>query len=242
MNNQDNTTIKLCYIYSDKGATIVNGKNSTIENNIIRLNFSSNYYSANHTGGITDNTIKSLSYCIIKNNYIERYNSCTSIGSGSVYKTFYYAYVLNDVANCEIKNNIILNRSWFWDNGTKFFSSSYTYSTLPDCTVYHNLFSSSDNSLYPYNKSNQSFETIFLTSGSNDKAYMLSASSPAKGYATDGGDCGPYGGSKPYVASGLPFGHPYNVQMNITLPDIDGWPKGTSTKYLQIITSKSLKD
>ena len=233
MNNQNNTTIKQCYIHSTMGATIVNGENSTIENNIIRLNFSSNLYSAYKTGGITDNTIKSLSHCIIRNNYIERYNSCTSIGSASVYKTFYYAYVLNDVSNCEITNNIILNLSWFWDNGNKYYSYSYTYSTLPDCTVYHNLFSSSENSLYPYNKNNQSFETIFLNSGSNDKVCILSASSPAKGYATDGGDCGPYGGSNPYVASGLPFGHPYNVKMNITLPDIDGILKVSSDTRIQ---------
>ena len=33
MNNQNNTTIKQCYIHSTMGATIVNGENSTIENN-----------------------------------------------------------------------------------------------------------------------------------------------------------------------------------------------------------------
>ena len=37
-----------------------------------------------------------------------------------------------------------------------------------------------------------------------DKRFQLLPNSPARNYATDGGDCGPYGGPTPYVPSGAP--------------------------------------
>lgn len=58
--------------------------------------------------------------------------------------------------------------------------------------------------------------TVFALEGSNDQRYQLKEDSPALGAATDGGDCGPFGGLYPYVISGLPSGHPYYTKAIIT--------------------------
>ena len=50
---------------------------------------------------------------------------------------------------------------------------------------------------------------VFVLKGTNDQRYQLKADSPAKGAATDGGDCGPFGGLYPYVIGGKPAGYPY---------------------------------
>lgn len=53
-------------------------------------------------------------------------------------------------------------------------------------------------------------EDVFVSQSDNghafsfDKRYQIKQNSPARGFATDGGDCGPYGGPNPYVPSGLP--------------------------------------
>ena len=227
MNNQEKASIRQCYIaYSDKtvSAIIYNGSNSIIENNIIKWTLPQPGYQQT----CKYPTIGTMSRCIFNNNYINRY--CDADYTG--YLSNFRGYVIDGFSNCEITNNIIINvSSYKWSGSNHLSELDYTFGSMTNCTIYHNVLSSSQNDLYPYNKFN-SYSGIF-SSGSNDKACMLSASSPAKGYATDGGDCGPYGGSNPYVASGLPFGHPYNVKMNITLPDIDGILKVSSDTRIQ---------
>lgn len=219
MNNKENSIIRDCYIFfiinsindtAVPGILLRNGNNSIIENNIVFLQFGASY-----NGTVNSSVAGNFADCIIRNNYIGR------IDLGTVYIDRHTGSVIYNCTNCEITNNIFINNKY--DN---------TINSFSNCTFYHNLLSSSSNSLYPYNRYNLSSSSIFA-SGSNDKAYMLSASSPAKGYATDGGDCGPYGGSNPYVASGLPFGHPYHVRMNITLPEIDGILKVSSDTRIQ---------
>ena len=56
----------------------------------------------------------------------------------------------------------------------------------------------------------------------NDQLYQLKEDSPAKGYATDGGDCGPYGGLTPYVPGGLPNGYPYYTKAIIPAKSKNG--------------------
>ena len=228
MNNQEKTVIKSCYVYCNSRASnsISGGLNSILENNLIFL-----YYSGVSSSATAYNaTINNMSGCILKNNYISR----VVTASYASYISYGRKAVIVGFSNCEVCNNIILNESYHTNYSSASFTElEYTFDSMTNCTIYHNLLSSSSNALYPYNLFNKRSSSIFVSSGSNDKAYMLSASSPAKGYATDGGDCGPYGGSNPYVASGLPFGHPYNVKMNITLPDTDGILKISSDTRIQ---------
>ena len=69
---------------------------------------------------------------------------------------------------------------------------------------------------------NTSEAGIFTLTGMNDLRYQLKDDSPAKGYASDGGDCGPYGGLTPYVAGGLPNGYPYYTKAIIPAKSKDG--------------------
>lgn len=57
---------------------------------------------------------------------------------------------------------------------------------------------------------------IFTLEGADDRRYQLKDDSPAKGAASDGGDCGPFGGQYPYVIGGLPGGHPYYTKATIS--------------------------
>ena len=44
---------------------------------------------------------------------------------------------------------------------------------------------------------------VFVGTGSTDGKWQLKPNSPAKGTASDGGDPGMFGGSEPYVLSGM---------------------------------------
>ena len=141
--------------------------------------------------------IQNYGYCIngLKNSII-RNNYIYHRGYGSNYKA------LNSCTGCEIINNIITSIS---DNCT-------------NCVINNNVFTCSVISKYPNNK----YGATNIISSWNNDIYTLTENSPAKGYATDGGDCGPYGSGYTYVPSGLPFGHPYYTQINVGSPAKEG--------------------
>jgi hypothetical protein len=65
-----------------------------------------------------------------------------------------------------------------------------------------------------------------------DATYQLAVSSPAKGIGTGGTDAGAFGGSAPYVLSGLP---PYPIITNFTTSGV-----GNTSMPLQVsITVRS---
>ena len=129
---------------------------------------------------------------IIRNNYIFLYNN---------YWGGYNFYNLN---RCEITNNVIINGRL-----------DRCLGNISNCTITNNIFSGSAKPEYPNNIYEASENTVFALSGNNDRRYQLSRNSPAKGYATDGGDCGPYGSGYSYVPSGMPFGHPYFTEVQV---------------------------
>lgn len=126
--------------------------------------------------------INNLYHPIIRNNYLK----CTSNG-----------YCLYQISQGTIVNNIILNSN----------TSSRCLSNVSDVIFANNVLSA-DNGSSDNIKNVTSESAIFALEGSNDQRYQLKADSPAKNHATDGGDCGPYGGRYPYVPSGYPFGMP----------------------------------
>ncbi len=186
-NSKSNVTIRSCYVEGTSNSTLVNGgANWIIENCILKDMYT----------GSSSYTISNLSSSIIRNNYIycKEYNS-------------YYGrigYCLNNLTRCDITNNIILNNV-----------ASPSIRDLSNCTVTNNIFGVSAISEYPNNIYDASESTVFALSGNNDRRYQLSRNSPAKGYATDGGDCGPYGSGYSYVPSGMPFGHPYFTEVQV---------------------------
>ena len=128
---------------------------------------------------------------IIRNNYIKP--SYSSAGSASV------AYITGGM----MINNICFN--------TNFLDSGGPYK-MTDCVITNNVFhAASVKEAYPNNVfiDTNKEETVFVLKGTNDQRYQLKADSPAKGAATDGGDCGPFGGLYPYVIGGKPAGYPY---------------------------------
>lgn len=113
-------------------------------------------------------------YYIAFNN-IRGYNSVTSVGSYAI-----------TVRNSTIENNICKY---------PIFAGYYSNDTwISQFNNLKNNFSNLDN-LY---------DAQFIGGDISDKQYMLQTNSEAIGASTDGTDCGAFGGSDPYVLSGLP--------------------------------------
>lgn len=156
-------------------------------------------------------------FCTIEN--------CILINGGYIFDGLYlpdirYNYlkgtsgtsIFDDISNATITNNVIINV--YSPNST---ISSYVINSV---NISHNVISGNGN--YPDNKYGYTEADIFTLTGMNDQLYQLKEDSPAKGYATDGGDCGPYGGLTPYVAGGLPNGYPYYTKAIIPAKSKDG--------------------
>lgn len=65
-------------------------------------------------------------------------------------------------------------------------------------------------------------ENTFVNEGSDDGRYQLRVDSPAKGAAANGSDCGAFGGSTPYVLSGLPQFLPHITEVLVPAKPTDG--------------------
>jgi len=139
--------------------------------------------------------ISDLSYATIRNNYLREGNSNTN--------------TINRCDNGIITNNIVLNTG---NTGSNYYEPT-------NSIIKNNIFSRTADTNYPDNVflgGKAVEQDIFTLEGTNDQRYTLKADSPARGVATDGGDCGPYGGATPYVVSGLPKGHPYYLQYGVS--------------------------
>lgn len=146
---------------------------------------------------------------IIRNNYIHKGNSSS--------------YVIGAVNNSDIKNNIIIN-------STKI---NYVLSDTTTNTISNNILSANTGGANNKLLGSSDLSLIFANTGSNDELYQLKEDSPAKGYATDGGDCGPSGGTTPYVLSGLPLNHPYFTKVSVAGKPTNGKIKVTLNTKIQ---------
>ncbi len=78
------------------------------------------------------------------------------------------------------------------------------------------------NAAYPNNKYvGATVENTFVDEIIADR-YYLREDSPAKGYASDGGDCGAFGGRMPYVISGILQYMPHITNIDIPAKPTDG--------------------
>lgn len=163
------------------GASDPKSSNCTIENCVIAT-----------SGTIS---VFNLSMPIIRNNY----SHCE-----------YSGYTFEGISNGSITNNLLLRTNG--SNLNKFFNNV-------DATIKNNVMSCTENALgstYPNN--------VYLGSLPEGTYYqhppidtdktdadlpILKDLNALHGAATDGGDCGPFGGLYPYVPSGYPFGMPH---------------------------------
>lgn len=196
----NNATIRNCIITQQiDGNRGTNSLYWTIENCIIFGSF--NGWTNNHDG-----VIYNLENAIIRNNVI--YNTL----GGS-----FYNKNLSKVINSTIIDNIVVRND---------LTHSKLLSECDNSVITNNVLSCPEDaySNYPNNKflNTQDYSSLFVMEGTEEEQFRLTADSPAKGYATDGGDCGIFGGAYPYVAGGLPYGHPYYTRAVVGSTAHDG--------------------
>ena len=201
-------TIRQCYStrVDGRGAESNNSAFATIENCIIRYN---SYYGP----------IYNLYTPTIRNNYLKETFS-NSDGS--------YSTVVNNVKNATIVNNIIVNAS----------KNNQLLYNVTSSTVTNNVMSCSESTYATMKETNRFTNSkdesaIFACKGINEAYYQLKDDSPAKGFAMDGGDCGPYGGRYPYVPSGFPLGLPRVESSSVSKRSQDGQVSVTQTVSIQ---------
>jgi hypothetical protein len=133
-------------------------------------------------------SVSSLYFPTIKNCYLrENYNS-----------DIFYSQIFNSLSHHTIHDNIIINVNK---------PTQIWYGCSDAELVQNNIISSTDG---------VTEATVFALAGADDRRYQLKEDSPAIGAATDGGDCGPFGGLYPYVIGGMPAGHPYYTKAVIS--------------------------
>ena len=192
-------TVLQCYIMTSDYFISINGefRNATIKNNIIIINY-------NDSG--SSRAIENVHDSEIANNYL------------AVLKSYGSSTVLNNITNSQIYNNIIRhakdpnlifansgssNNNGFYNNVIT--AAEGTYSNVQDIVYLGTA----------------SMSSVFAK-GINDAAYRLKEDSPAKGAGFGGVDCGPYGGTTPYVESGLPLYHPYIKKAIVAGKSVNG--------------------
>jgi hypothetical protein len=129
----------------------------------------------------------------INNNYFEDDTDCIVVQGSSSVEAWNNIFNGNvTMSNSVFYNNILMNGSFSGTNNVE--------------DIHHNL---GDADLFNTNYNNQNnivMTTVFVDSGSvsTDGDWQLRSGSPAIGAGLDGVDCGMFGGSTPYVLSGIP--------------------------------------
>lgn len=116
-----------------------------------------------------------------------------------------------------ITDNIILGGEKF---GDVFYNSETHNSTIINNVL--SITADNINTAYPDNHYvGATLENTFIDNITGDR-YLLRDDSVAKGKATDGGECGAFGGSHPYVLSGIPTNMPSITEAKIPSTPTDG--------------------
>lgn len=178
---------------------------------------------------ITYGNLSSFKYqhCDISNNIIIGYiyNIDNSTIKNNTFLGHYKDSVLTDgcplysITNSTIVDNILMNQYIGAGNISKLVHQcSYV-------TVVNNVLSvtaANMNTAYPDNYYvGATLENTFIDNITGDR-YLLRDDSVAKGKATDGGECGAFGGSHPYVLSGIPTNMPSITEAKIPTTPTDG--------------------
>lgn len=236
----ENTLVDHCYIDNSR-ITVRNNYEAndvTLKQNFIKCPVDGNSRESNdgwdiHNNIITCNMVSivwRLHAAVIDHNTICRYNANDR-------------YVLLGLEDCKISNNVI---TCFSSNNQPWNESAFdTFSTY-DFNA--NSFARNVCTGVAPASNNKggitSLAEVYDFSGDfqewNDQHYRIKAGGPAAGYATDGSDCGPWGGTTPYEGGG---GAPAVTPMSgggfvLDADHADGTVEGmTLTTYYQSLLS-----
>lgn len=221
-NAPSNITLERC---KTRGITFYSaGTNLKVLNCYISGNVNGNSHGVSLRNSIVLGQISYIKNGVIKN--------CVVISDcGNSTSSFYSSYVLYDITNTSITNNIIINtntKSTVDGNTVKFYNHQtiYNVSETDANSINNNILSNDAEHTFDIYKSNQfigaKIEDVFEWEGSLDERFRLKTGSPAIAAGANGVDCGVYGGVYPYVVSGLPKFVPYIVESNIPTTPTDG--------------------
>lgn len=106
-----------------------------------------------------------------------------------------------EVWNNVLAGNVEIHNSHFHNN--IMMTGTFTGTNSP-ADINHNIGDANQFGTANGNQENVSMNTVFLLSGSTDGQWQLKSGSPAIGAGLSGEDCGMFGGTTPYILSGLP--------------------------------------
>ena len=166
---------------------------------------------------IQNTILYTSTYNVIYNLVNSNICHCVIYGTDNGYSD---RYLIRDVTSSSIIDNIIVNY-----NNSNYTISNYSISSMN--TIHHNVMSAFQNiTNYPLNAitSKSSLSSICKCTGTTVSGtyFELKSGSPALNYASDGSDCGIYGGLYPYVDYGRPIYVPYFTNINVPAKATNG--------------------
>lgn len=215
-----NCRLYRCFVGSS--ASWAGASDATGSNSIHSCYFTGTIKGTSSAKAIFDiqNTILYTStYYVIDNLTNSNICHCVIIGIGD-----YGQYIINSVTSSSIIDNIIVN-AYYYGSSYAFTVSNYGVESMN--TIHHNAMSGFQNTTnYPLNYITNSYslsEICKCTGTTVSGTYFeLKSDSPAVNYASDGSDCGVYGGLYPYVDYGRPIYVPYFTNINVPAKATNG--------------------
>lgn len=214
-NNVEVKSVKLYYVYFYNEGCILDRCYATYIETSSSTAGMNHVYSCYVEGSIYGNSSSPYSPMDIQNCFIWGILRClkNSIINNNTIMLSSSSYILESIINTQITNNIIINT----------YSSSYdlyssVYASGSGNTIEHNIFSRTGTlTYYPTNKFGygNSQSELFVQTGSYSDYYKLADKSPAKGYATDGGEVGCHGGMFGCPSGGRPQYIPYFTKVTV---------------------------
>ena len=171
-------TIKRCYINGSDSYSMIDIKENT-KNIYMSQNYIWNIYSGDviHILGNTSNIV-------ISNNFI-----CAGNGTST---SDYAIRSISSGTNLLITQNVIYGKMELYN--AVVFNNVHRAGTITGSAndIHHNIDSATDMS------------TVFIGTGTSDSKWQIKTGGPADGTGFDSQDIGMFGGSNPYVLSGIP--------------------------------------
>ncbi len=237
LNENQNTysnksTASFNYIYANQGneATVTSGSFQSkligLVIDYLELNTNDIAVVRSKIQRIRNLTSEDLSGLILKQNYIVNLENNTYNFTNSIFTNNIFAGTSLYTVNSVIRNNTFLTN--YGSDGSNEYVNNI-FADYTNITFIYNMDSNNlRNNIFGGNKPSGSeyqsginnvfsaYGNIIKSSGTSDDKFQLKEGSVAAGAGEDGVDCGAFGGSEPYILSGLP---PIPVIYGITIPN-----------------------
>ena len=214
-----NKDCRLYRCFVGTSASWAGTSSATGQNSIHSCYFTGTINNGSSTGifDIQNTVLYTNSYYVIYNLTNSNICHCIIFGSDNGYSN---RYLIQNVTSSNSTDNIIV-----CTNNRSNTISNYEVSSMN--TIHHNVMSGFYNTTnYPLNAitNTYSLSGICKCSGTTVSGtyFELSSNSPALNYASDGSDCGIYGGLYPYVDYGRPIYVPYFTNINVPAKATNG--------------------